>query len=381
MRGGVGRVNTGAMLITVPAETKVAETRVALTPHGARTLIEDGHEVWVQAGAGAGSALTDAEYEAAGTRLVGLGEAWSGDLVLKVKEPTPDEYERLTANTLFTFLHLAANEPLARALIDAGTTALSYDTVQLEDGSLPLLAPMSAVAGRMAPIVGAYHLLSSEGGRGVLLAGAPGAPAGEVVVIGAGVAGSHAVEEAVGLGAHVTVLDVSEPRLAALGAQFGDSVTPVLSTPDAVAEAVAAADLVVGAVLLPGRPAPKVVTHAMVEAMKPGSVLVDIAIDQGGCFEDSHPTTHADPVYTVAGSVFYCVANMPGAVGNTATAALTTVTFPFVQELSRGVGPAMQANPALARGLNVAGRTLRHPAVAQALAGLPADLSGFQAAG
>jgi len=370
----------GGMLITVPAETKVAETRVALTPNGARQLVADGHEVWIQQGAGVGSALPDADYTAAGARLVGVNEAWSGELVLKVKEPTPEEYSRLTHNTLFTFLHLAANEPLARALIDAGTTALSYDTVQLADGSLPLLAPMSAVAGRMAPIVGAYHLLSSEGGRGVLLAGAPGAPAGEVVVIGAGVAGSHAVEESVGLGAHVTVLDLSVPRIEALAAQFGDSVTALPSTPDAVAKAVADADLVIGAVLLPGRPAPKVVTHAMVEAMKPGSVLVDIAIDQGGCFEDSHPTTHADPVYAVAGSVFYCVANMPGAVGATATAALTAVTWPFIRELSQGVGPAIEANPALARGVNVAGRTLRHPAVAQALPGLPAELGAFPAA-
>jgi alanine dehydrogenase len=368
------------MRITVPAETKVAETRVALTPDGVRALVADGHEVWVQAGAGSGSAFGDGEYAAAGATLVGRDEAWSGELVLKVKEPIPSEYPLLRDNTLFTFLHLAANEPLARALIDAGTTAYSYDTVQLADGSLPLLAPMSAVAGRMAPIVGAYHLLSSQGGRGVLLAGAPGAPRGRVVVIGAGVAGSHAVEEAVGLGAAVTVLDVSQARIDALATQFGDAVTPVLSTPDAVAAAVADADLVVGAVLLPGRPAPKVVTRGMVEAMREGSVLVDIAIDQGGCFEDSRPTTHTDPVYTVAGSIFYCVANMPGAVGATATAALTSATLPFVRELANSVGP-MPANPALVSGLNVAGRTLRHPAVAQALAGLPAQLAPRLAAG
>jgi len=363
------------MRITVPKETKVAETRVALTPDGARALASDGHEVWVQAGAGLGSAFTDAEYADAGARLVGLGEAWSGELVLKVKEPVPDEYPLLRDNVLFTFLHLAANEPLARALIDAGTTALSYDTVQLDDGSLPLLAPMSAVAGRMAPLVGAYHLLSSQGGRGVLLAGAPGAPKGRVVVIGAGVAGSYAIEESVGLGAAVTVLDVSQPRLEALAAQYGDAITVAMSTPAAVAAAVAQADLVIGAVLIPGRPAPTVVTRAMVEAMKPGSVLVDIAIDQGGCFEDSHATTHSDPVYTVAGSQFYCVANMPGAVGATATAALTSVTLPFIRELALNVGPPF-ANPALARGLNVAGRTLRHPAVAQAHPGLPALVAG-----
>jgi len=362
------------MLITIPAETKVAETRVALTPSGARTLIADGHEVWVQAGAGAGSAMPDSEYVAAGARLVDRDAAWSGDLVLKVKEPVADEFALLSDHVLFTFLHLAANERLARALIDAGTTALSYDTVQLADGSLPLLAPMSAVAGRMAPIVGAYHLLSSVGGRGVLLAGAPGAPAGEVVVIGAGVAGSHAVGAAVELGAHVTVLDLAQDRLDALVAEHGDAITAVASTPQAVADAVAAADLVIGAVLIPGRPAPKVVTHAMVEAMRPGSVLVDIAIDQGGCFEDSHPTTHAEPTFTVAGSVLYCVTNMPGAVGATATAALTTATLPYIRELAHGVGPALEANPALARGLNVAGRTVRHPAVAQAFAHLPAQI-------
>jgi len=359
------------MLITVPAETKVAESRVALTPDGARTLVADGHEVWVQQAAGVGSALTDAEYEAAGARLVGLEEAWSGELVLKVKEPIPAEYPMLRDNTLFTFLHLAANEPLARALIGAGTTAYSYDTVQLDDGSLPLLGPMSAVAGRMAPIVGAYHLLSSQGGRGVLLAGAPGAPRGRAVVIGAGVAGSHAVEEAVGLGAHVTVLDISRERLDALAAQYGDAVTVRESTPHAVAASVAEADLVIGAVLLPGRPAPKVVTRSMVEAMRPGSVLVDIAIDQGGCFEDSRPTTHADPVYRVAQSIFYCVANMPGAVGATATAALTSATLPFIRELAHSVGQA-ETGAALTRGLNVAGRTLRYPAVADSFPELPA---------
>ena len=360
------------MLVTVPMETKVAETRVALTPRGARALIDDGHEVWVQRGAGQGSAFSDAEYEAAGARPVDVTEAWSGDLVLKVKEPTPDEFPWLTDNTLFTFLHLAANEPLARALIAAGTTALSYDTVQPDDGSLPLLAPMSAVAGRMAPLVGAYHLFSSEGGRGVLLGGAPGAHGGSVVVIGAGVAGSNAIQQAVGLGAEVTVLDLSAERLAEVSARFGDAVTCVASTADAIASAVASADLVIGAVLLPGRPAPKVVTHAMVEAMRPGSVLVDIAIDQGGCFEDSTPTTHADPVYRVAGSLFYCVANMPGAVGATATAALTSSTLPYVRALAGGVGEAMAADPALARGLNVSGRMLRHSAIAQALPDLPA---------
>jgi alanine dehydrogenase len=361
------------MLITVPAETKVAETRVALTPDGARTLARDGHEVWVQAGAGAGSAFTDEEYVAAGVRLVGVDDAWSGDLVLKVKEPIPAEYSLLRDNVLFTFLHLAANEPLARALIAAETTAYSYDTVQLDDGSLPLLAPMSAVAGRMAPLVGAYHLFSSHGGRGVLLSGAPGAPAGNVVVIGAGVAGNHAVEESVGLGAHVTVLDVSRPRLDALADRYGGAVTVVESTPESVADAVADADLVIGAVLLPGRPAPKVVSHAMVEAMKPGSVLVDIAIDQGGCFEDSRPTTHDNPVYLVANSQFYCVANMPGAVGATATAALTSATLPFIRELAGSVGQE-GISPALARGLNVAGRTLRHSAVAEALPDLPATV-------
>lgn len=364
------------MLITVPAETKVAETRVALTPDGARELSSDGHEVWVQVGAGKRSGFSDDDYARAGVRLVDVDAAWSGDLVLKVKEPTAEEYPLLTDKVLFTYLHLAANEPLARALIAAGTTALSYDTVQLEDGSLPLLAPMSAVAGRMAPLVGAYHLLSSQGGRGVLLGGAPGAAPGKVTVIGAGVAGSHAVEEAVGLGARVTVIDLSQSRLAALKQEFGDRLTTVLSTPHAIAAAVAQSDLVIGAVLLPGRAAPKVVTHAMVQAMRPGTVLVDIAIDQGGCFEDSRPTTHDDPVFRVAGAQFYCVANMPGAVGATATAALTTATLPYVRELANGVDTAIQRNPALAKGLNVAGRKLRHPGVAQALGELPAELPG-----
>jgi len=362
------------MLITVPAETKVAESRVALTPEGARTLIADGHEVWVQSGAGSGSAFTDDEYARAGATLVDVAAAWSGELVLKVKEPTPEEYSHLTDNTLFTFLHLAANEPLGKALIEAGTTALSYDTVQLEDGSLPLLAPMSAVAGTMAPLVGAYHLLSSQGGRGILLGGVPGAAPGRVTVIGAGVAGTHAVAQAFALGAAVTVIDLSQSRLASIKDAFGDGVTTVVSTPDAIAEAVAQSDLVIGAVLLPGRPAPKVVTHAMVEAMRPGAVVVDIAIDQGGCFEDSRPTTHQDPVYTVAGVQLYCVANMPGAVGATATAALTTATLPYVRELASGVEQAMERNPALAKGLNVAGRKLRHPAVAQALSALPAEV-------
>lgn len=355
------------MLVTVPKETKSGETRVALSPEGARALIERGHEVWVEAGAGARSAFADADYEAAGVRLVGTDEAWSGELVLKVKEPVAAEYPRLTNNILFTFLHLAANEPLARALIAAGTTALSYDTVQLDDGSLPLLAPMSAVAGRLATLAGAYHLLSSQGGRGMLLSGAPGVPGGSVVVIGAGIAGAHAIDQAVGLGARVTVLDLSRARLDAVVAAHGDAVTAVESAPEAIAAAVADADLVIGAVLLPGRPAPKVVTHAMVESMRPGSVLVDIAIDQGGCFEDSHPTTHAEPIYMVADEVFYCVANMPGAVGATATAALTTATLPYVLAVADGVDAAMAADPALAKGLNVSQGSLRHPAVIEAL--------------
>ncbi|WP_084105802.1 alanine dehydrogenase [Demequina sp. NBRC 110056] len=360
------------MRIGVPKEIKNRETRVALTPEGAARLTAAGHEVLVETGAGAAAFLADADYVAAGAAIGDAEQAWAADLVLKVKEPLPSEYPLLRANVLFTFLHLAANEPLAQALVDAGTTAISYDTVQLEDGSLPLLTPMSIIAGRLAATEGAHHLLSPQGGRGVLLPGAPGVPGARVVVIGGGVAGSAALAQVVSMGADAVVLDLDEARLAALQAEHGDRLRTVVSTPEAVEREVLEADLVVGAVLVPGRPAPKVVSRATVERMKPGSVLVDIAIDQGGCFEDSRPTTHDDPVYRVAESLLYCVANMPGAVGATATAALTHLTLPYVVALADGVGEALAADPALARGVNVDAGTVRYPAVAQAFPHLPA---------
>ena len=367
------------MRIGVPQEVKNRETRVALTPEGASRLTAAGHEVVIQAGAGAAAFLPDEAFAAAGARIGTLEEAWAADLVLKVKEPQPSEFALLRDNVLFTFLHLAANPELARALLGAGTTALSYDTVQRDDGSLPLLTPMSVIAGRLAALEGAHHLLSPSGGRGVLLGGAPGVAGARVVVIGGGVAGSHALAQAVAMGADAVVLDLDEARLDALSAEHGDRVRTVGSSPETVEREVTEADLVIGAVLVPGRPAPTVVTHAMVEGMRPGSVLVDIAIDQGGCFEDSRPTTHDDPVLHVADSLLYCVANMPGAVGATATAALTHATLPFIEALTGGVEAALAADPALERGLNAGGGTVRHPAVAEALPELPAA-AGVQAA-
>ncbi|WP_084101872.1 alanine dehydrogenase [Demequina sp. NBRC 110051] len=359
------------MRIGVPAEIKNRETRVALTPEGAARLTRAGHEVVVQAGAGAASFLTDEAYREAGARMGTVADAWGAELVLKVKEPVPQEYGLLSDNILFTFLHLGANEPLARALIDAGTTAISYDTVQIDDGTLPLLTPMSEIAGRLATLEGAHHLLSPAGGRGVLLGGVGELPGARVVVIGAGVAGRAALAEAVALGADAVVLDLDESRLASVRDAHGDRVRTELSTAATVEREVMSADLVIGAVLVPGRPAPKVVSHATVERMRPGSVLVDIAIDQGGCFEDSRPTTHDDPVFRVAGSTLYCVANMPGAVGATATAALTHATAVYVDLLAEHGRGALTLDSALARGLNVDAGSLRYRAVAQAFPHLP----------
>lgn len=355
------------MRIGVLREIKDSETRVALTPEGARQLTLLGHEVLVETGAGAASSFEDSAYREAGASIGVADQAWDTELVLKVKEPLPSEYPFLSDNALFTFLHLAANPALAAALCDAGTLGLSYDTVQLADGSLPLLAPMSAVAGKLAVLVGAYHLQTHLGGRGALLAGIPGVPGADVVVLGAGVAGSHAVQQAGGMGARVTVLDVAEAALERLETEHGSAVTTVRSTPDAVVNAVSQADLVIGAVLVAGRRAPVVVTHEMVLGMRRGSVLVDIAIDQGGCFEDSRPTTHTDPVFTVGGSTLYCVANMPGAVGLTATTALTNATLPYVLELATGVDAALERDPALSWGVNTRGGAVVHPGVLAAL--------------
>ncbi len=362
------------MHVGVPAEVKNREARVSLTPEGAKKLVTGGHRVTVQAGAGAGAGFPDAAYKAAGAVMGTVDDAWGAEMVLKVKEPVPHEFGRLRADlTLFTFLHLAANRALAEALVDSGATAISYDTVQLSDGSLPLLKPMSEVAGRLAVLAGAYQLLGSQGGRGLLLSGMTGVSPVAVTVLGAGVAGTNAIAQAVAMGADVTVLDLSEPRLEAVGAVYDGTVTTVLSTSESVDSAVVGADLVIGAVLVPGRPAPKIVSHDTVARMRPGSVLVDIAIDQGGCFEDSRPTTHDAPVFPVEQAIFYCVTNMPGAVAGTSTQALTNATFDYALALAdSGWEDACARDSALAAGLSSAGGKLRHAAAIEAFPELPA---------
>ncbi|WP_309135000.1 alanine dehydrogenase [Cellulomonas sp.] len=358
------------MQIGVPRETKNREHRVAVTPAGVDRLVRAGHEVLVETGAGAGSHLPDADYERAGARVVATAaEAWSAPLVCKVKEPVPAEYGYLRDDlVLFTYLHLAADRPATDALLAAGTTAVAYETVQAPDGTLPLLAPMSEVAGRLATQVGAYHLMAGEGGgRGVLLGGVPGTAPAKVVVLGGGMVGTHATEIAVGMRADVTVLDLSVPRLRELDARFGGRVRTLASSAWAVEQELLTADLVVGAVLLPGARAPRLVSDDLVAAIRPGSVLVDVAVDQGGCFEGTHPTTHDDPTYRVHGSVFYCVANMPGAVPVTSTRALTAVTLPYLAALAdRGWRAAVSDDPALAAGLTTHAGALLSSAVADA---------------
>jgi len=358
----VAGVEVSRVLVGVPREVKNHEYRVAITPAGVVELVHRGHDVLVEAGAGVGSSLADADYVAAGARVVPTAdELWaSAELVLKVKEPMPEEYPRLRAGQiLFTYLHLAANEDCTRALVESGAAAIAYETVRAPDGSLPLLAPMSEVAGRMAPQVGAHCLERAQGGRGVLLGGVSGVPAGKVAVIGAGVAGMSAASIAVGMQAEVVVLDTNVDRLRHIDFTYRGHLQTVASNAYEIDRACRWADLVIGAVLLPGAKAPKLVSNELVAAMRPGSALVDIAIDQGGCFADSRPTTHADPTFTVHGSVFYCVANMPGAVPNTSTWALTNVTLPYVVSLADKGMAALDDDPALAEGLNVAhGRVL-----------------------
>jgi alanine dehydrogenase len=345
------------MKVGIPREIKVHEYRVAITPAGVQELVGDGHQVFVERDAGLGSAISNEEYVAAGATILDTAdEVWAeGDLLMKVKEPIAAEYERIReGQVLFTYLHLAADKSCTDALVKAGATGIAYETVQLADGSLPLLAPMSEVAGRLASQVGAYFLMSPVGGRGVLPGGVPGVYAANVVVIGAGVSGLNAAQIALGMGAHVTLLDRNVARLRQVDSIYQGRIQTVASNAYEVSRAVLAADLVIGAVLVPGARAPHVVSNSLVAQMKPGSVLVDISIDQGGCFEDSHPTTHADPVYKVHNSTFYCVANMPGSVPNTSTYALTNVTLPYAVELaSLGWKDALRADPALAGGLNV----------------------------
>ncbi|GAA4667005.1 MULTISPECIES: alanine dehydrogenase [Amycolatopsis] len=344
------------MRIAVPREIKKHEYRVALTPAGVHELTRRGHEVFVETEAGVGSAISDDDYTAAGAKVLATAdEVWAeGELVLKVKEPIAEEYPRLrSGQVLFTYLHLAADRPLTQALLDSGTTAIAYETVQTDNGALPLLAPMSEVAGRLAPQVGAYALMKPSGGRGVLPGGVPGVRPAKVVVIGGGVAGLNAARVALGLGSDVEVLDTNVDRLRQIDQEFGGRIRTVTSTAFAIQESVVQADMVVGAVLIPGAKAPKLVSNDLVARMKPGSVLVDIAIDQGGCFADSHPTTHDDPTYQVHGSLFYCVANMPGAVPTTSTQALTNVTLPYALALAdQGWHQALTTNTALAKGLN-----------------------------
>ena len=361
------------MRIGVPSEVKNHEYRVAVTPAGAHHLVAAGHSVEVQAGAGDGSLITDREYAAAGATIVDGPDAadrvWAqADLVIKVKEPIAQEYHRLRDDlVLITYLHLAADLPLTDRLLAAGTTAIGYETVQLADRSLPLLAPMSEIAGRLAPQVGAYHLMRNEGGRGVLLGGVAGVTNGKVVVLGGGVSGMHAAEIALGMRAGVTVLDLSIPVLRKLDAHFSGSVRTLASTAFSIAEELRQADLVIGAVLVPGAKAPKLVSNELVSEMKPGSVLVDIAVDQGGCFADTHPTTHTEPTFTVHDSVFYCVANMPGAVPRTSTFALTNATLPYITAVAdRGWREALRTDPALAAGLHTCGGRLTNEPVGQA---------------
>ncbi|MDN4596685.1 alanine dehydrogenase [Leifsonia virtsii] len=359
------------MIIGVPAEVKNNENRVAATPAGVAELVSHGHRVVVQRGAGEGSAFSDDEYIAAGGLVVPTAEVvWSdADLILKVKEPVRSEYSLMREDqVLFTYLHLAADAALTEALLNSRTTAIAYETVQLPDRTLPLLSPMSEVAGRLSGQVGANQLMKTQGGRGLLLGGVPGAPKGKVVVIGGGVAGEHAAAMTVGLGADVTILDVNLPRLRALDARFDGRITTLRSNPYTIAEALADADLVIGSVLIPGAAAPKLVTDDMVAAMRPGSVLVDIAIDQGGCFEGSRPTTHDDPTFAVHDAIYYCVANMPGAVPRTSTISLTNATLPYALALAdRGWREALNADAALAKGLNALGGVLTNAPVGAAL--------------
>lgn len=363
------------MRVGIPAEVKNHEYRVAITPAGVDQLVAAGHDVLVQAGAGRGSAIVDDAYAAVGARIAATAaEVWQeSELVCKVKEPIASEYGYLREGlVLFTYLHLAADRPQTDALLASGVTSIAYETVQLSDGSLPLLAPMSEVAGRLAVQVGAYHLMRSAGGSGRLLGGVPGVAPAKVVVIGGGVAGQHAAEVALGMRADVTVLDLSVPRLREIDTAFGGRVRTLASSAYAVGQAVADADLVVGAVLVPGARAPKLVTDDMVATMRPGSVLVDIAVDQGGCFESTRATTHDAPTFTVQDAVFYCVANMPGAVPVTSTHALTNTTLPYLTALAgQGWQTALAADPALAAGLSTHAGELFHAGVGAAH-GLPA---------
>ena len=359
------------MKVGVPKEVKNHEYRVAITPVGAHELTEHGHEVFVEKDAGVGSQIMDEEYVAAGAKILdSADEVWgNAEMVLKVKEPVAEEYHRLREDlTLFTYLHLAADKPLTEELIAKKTTAIAYETVQLPSGSLPLLYPMSEVAGCLAPQVGAHSLMKAQGGRGVLMGGVGGVANAKVVVIGAGVAGQNAANIALGMGADVTLLDTDLDKLRMSFWRYNNRVHGLASSALAIRQQVMEADLVIGAVLIPGAKAPKLVSNELVSQMKPGSVLVDIAVDQGGCFEDTRPTTHADPTYEVHNSVFYCVANMPGAVPNTSTYALTNATMPYTVALAdKGWQQACRDDHSLALGLNTHAGQLTNAPVGEAV--------------
>lgn len=359
------------MRVGIPTEIKNNEYRVGITPSGVDALVRRGHTVLVQAGAGRGSRLPDEAYRSAGATIVeGAADVWGdADLVVKVKEPVAEEYGYFSAGkTLFTYLHLAADRPLTEALVASGITAIAYETVQLADRSLPLLSPMSEVAGRLSVTVGSHTLLRAGGGRGTLLGGVAGTPRAKVVVIGGGVAGEHATANALGMGADVTVIDISIPRLRELEHRYGAAIQTRISTRLDIVEQVAEADLVIGSVLIPGAAAPKLVTDDMVATMKSGAVLVDIAIDQGGCFEGSRPTTHDAPTFPVHDTLYYCVANMPGAVPETSTRALTNATLPYLNALAaKGWEQATAEDAALRAGVNVQAGAVRNAGVAAAL--------------
>jgi alanine dehydrogenase len=358
------------VIVGVPCEVKVDEYRVAMTPAGVRELTSAGQRVLVERDAGAGSSISDAEYEAVGATIVGSAqELWAeSEMVCKVKEPIEQEYGLLRkGQLLFTYLHLAASRACTDALLDAGTTSIAYETVQLPDRSLPLLAPMSEVAGRMAPLVGAHHLMRSGGGRGVLICGVPGVRAANVVVLGAGVAGMAAATMAVGMHASVFILDRNLERLRQVDHHFRGALETVASSAHAIEETCRTADIVIGAVLVVGAKAPKLVPDSLVAEMPKGSVLVDISVDQGGCFESTRPTTHSDPTFEVNGTIFYCVANMPGAVPHTSTHALANSTLPYVEALAQhGWRKAVAADPALAAGVSTVDGFLVSAPVAEA---------------
>jgi alanine dehydrogenase len=357
------------MIVGVPKEIKDNEYRVAMTPGGARQLVESGHQVWVETCAGEGSGFSDTQYEASGAKIVPTSaDAWNAQLVVKVKEPQPSEYQFMRPDlVLFTYLHLAAEEHLTREMMKRGLTGIAYETVELPNGHLPLLTPMSEVAGRMAIQVGAHYLEKMNGGRGKLLGGVPGVRAADVVIIGAGVVGTNAAQVALGMGANVVVIDLNLDRLRYLSDVLPGRLTTLSSNPLNIAEAVRRADLLVGAVLIKGAKAPRLVTREMISTMNPGSVVVDVAVDQGGCIETTHPTTHSNPTFLVDGVIHYCVANMPGAVPRTSTYALSSATLPYTLKLADlGAEAAIHADPALAKGVNTYQGRIAYPAVAEA---------------